>query len=335
MLSSAPPLTPYHRLARTAARRWWHAPVGTLFIFVGGLVLAVCIFATSDIWVDHPARPDVVPAFGPLLDLAAAFLSVAVFLPVTLAAARWVQCRPAGSLSSVAGKLRLGWFDTCLPVAAIAIVVSLGAGVAFLAATGAATGLDGPLAGWGPFAASAAVLLLVVPVQAAAEEYLTRGWLLQAVGTLCRGPLVPIMVQAVVFAALHGWGTPWGFADLVAVGILTGWLTVVTGGLEAAIALHVMNNLLGGALAVAYGDLSTDQTAADMPWQAVVVDLQVLIAYTAVIMWLAKRRGLDARTEASPNPAVAPHPQLPADGPWSYDGEHGTDAICDRAKTVA
>ena len=38
-------------------------------------------------------------------------------LPVTLAAARWVQRRPAGTLSSVTGRLRWRWLLTCLPVA--------------------------------------------------------------------------------------------------------------------------------------------------------------------------------------------------------------------------
>ncbi|MEU8611056.1 CPBP family intramembrane glutamic endopeptidase [Actinoplanes sp. NPDC048791] len=183
----------------------------------------------------------------------------------------------------------------------------LGGGIALAAATGEDVGLGDGLAGWGPFIAGSLVLVAVVPLQAAAEEYLTRGWLLQAVGSICRGPWVPIAVQAVVFAALHGWGTPWGFADLILFSVVTGWLTVRTGGLEAAIALHVMNNLIAGMLSAASGTLYADETAADMPWQLAAIDVPVLLGYAAVIVLLARRRRL-ATVSAGPvaGPVVAP-----------------------------
>jgi membrane protease YdiL (CAAX protease family) len=111
-------------------------------------------------------------------------------------------------------------------------------------------------------------------------------------------------VQAVVFAALHGWGTPWGFADLIVFGLITGWLTVRTGGLEAAIALHVLNNLVSGVLSAAYGQLTVDETAADMPWQLAVIDVPVLLAYAAVIVVLARRQGL--ATHSAPALPAAP-----------------------------
>ena len=135
-----------------------------------------------------------------------------------------------------------------------------------------------------------------------------RGWLLQGVGAWLRTPWLPIAVQAVVFAALHGWGTPWGFADLVVFGLIAGWLTVRTGGLEAAIALHIMNNLVASVLAAAYGELTLDETAADMPWQLAVADLPVLLAYAGVIVWLARRRGVAVRTPEAPVSLPAPVP---------------------------
>ena len=307
MLTVAPPLSPYHRLGRTPTHRWWRPVAGTAVVVVGSvllLLLFIGLTVLAGALAGRPADAEGMPAFGPLPDLALAFLMVAVLLPATLAAARWVQRRPAGTLSSVTGRLRLRWLLTCLPVALGTVVTVLGAGLAFAAATGEDVGLDDSLAGWGPFLAGSLVLLAVVPLQAAAEEYLTRGWLLQAVGAFCRGPWVPIAVQAVVFAALHGWGTPWGFADLVVFGLVTGWLTVRTGGLEAAIALHLLNNLVSGMLSVAYGNLTVEETAADMPWQLAVVDVPVLLAYAAVIVALARRRRL--ATRSAPPPEIAP-----------------------------
>jgi len=320
MLISAPPLSPYHRLARTPVHRWWRPVTGTVYIVVCGAVLGLLgflTFAAAALIAGRPDNADGVPSFGALADLAQEFLMIAVLLPMVLLAARWIQRRPAGSLSSVTGRLRWRWLLTCLPIAFAAIVVALGAGLALATATGLDAGLNEALAGWGPFAVSMLVLVLVVPPQAAAEEYLTRGWLLQGVGAWFRKPWVPIALQAVVFAALHGWGTPWGFADLLVFGAIAGWLTVRTGGLEAAIALHVMNNLVSSVLTAAFNDLGADETAADLPWQLAVVDLPVLLGYAAVIWWLARRHRIATLTPAAPAemPAVGRAPALvPAGG---------------------
>jgi membrane protease YdiL (CAAX protease family) len=316
MLMSAPPASPYHHLARTAAHRWWRPVLGTVFIVGAGGFLAIAGFVIVTIAAEIAGRPegaDGVSSFGARTDLTLTFLTIAVLLPVTLLAARWIQRRPAGSLSSVAGRLRRRWLTTCLPVAFVAVVVFLTAGWGLAAATGVDAGLDDDLAGWRPLAVTTVILLLVVPLQSAAEEYFCRGWLLQGVGAWFRGPWVPIAVQASVFAALHGWGTPWGFADLLVFGVIAGWLTVRTGGLEAAIALHVMNNLIAMVIAAAYDDLALDETATDMPWQLAVVDLPVLLGYAAVVLWLARRRGIANRTPAAPvEPWVFEHAAVAA-----------------------
>ncbi|RZU54211.1 membrane protease YdiL (CAAX protease family) [Krasilnikovia cinnamomea] len=309
MLTVAEPLSPYHRLARTPAHRWWRTVLGTLFIVVGTTVLALggyAVVTSAAVVAGRPDGPDGLPTFGALADLAVSCLMIAALLPAILLAARLIQERPAGTLSSVTGRLRLDWLLTCLAVAGVAIALFIGTIMVVDSVTGADTDLTGELAGWGPFLGSALVLLLVVPPQVAAEEYLTRGWLLQAVGAWCRRPWLPITVQAVVFAALHGWGTPWGFADLVLFGLVAGWLTVRTGGLEAAIALHLANNLLAFLVSAAFGEFGVDETAADMPWRYVVIDVPVLLGYAAVIAWLARRRNVRHTTPVPPVPAALP-----------------------------
>jgi uncharacterized protein len=299
MMIPPPAGSPYHRLARTAVHRWWRFPVGTVFIVVAGFVTMLGSYGVYTIAAEisgRPDGPDGVATFGALPDLALGFLAIAALLPMVLLTAGWIQRRPPGTLSSVAGRIRWRWLAVCLGVATVAIILFLTAITALSAATGVDTGLGDPLAGWGPFLLSTVVLLAVVPFQAAAEEYLCRGWLLQGIGEWLRSPWLPILVQAAVFAALHGWGTPWGFADLMVFGAVAGWVTVRTGGLEAAIALHVMNNLLSTLVAAAFGQLTIDETAADMPWWGFVVDVPILIGFAVVIVWLARRRRLPTAT---------------------------------------
>jgi membrane protease YdiL (CAAX protease family) len=147
------------------------------------------------------------------------------------------------------------------------------------------------------------LLLPVVAFQSAAEEYVCRGWLLQAVGSVVRRPWLPIAVQAVVFAALHGWGTPWGFAELCWFGAVTGWLCVRTGGIEAAVALHISNNVVVTAIAAAVGELGGEETMADAPWQAAVAGMVVTTGYALVVSRWAARRQL--ATRSAPGPALA------------------------------
>jgi membrane protease YdiL (CAAX protease family) len=297
MMIAPPPGSPYHRLARNAAHRWWRFPLGTVFIVVALFAVMIVYMILAE-GFGRPDGPDGMATFGALPDLAAGFLSIAAALPLTLLAAWWIQQRPAGTLSSVAGRIRWRWLAVCLGVATVTIILFLTAGTLLSVATGEDAGLGDPLAGWGPFLVSSVVLLAVVPFQAAAEEYLCRGWLLQGLGAWLRSPWLPILAQAAVFAGLHGWGTAWGFADLMMFGVVTGWVTVRTGGLEAAIALHVMNNVLGMLVAAAFGQLTIDETAADMPWQGFAVDVPILIGFAAVIVWLARRRRM--HTTASP-----------------------------------
>lgn len=319
MVTTAAPGSPYHRLAHHV--RWWrHLPalVVAALGWGAGVVAVMGVGTAAMVAGGHPLDGDL-PVFEGHLGLGLTFASVAVLLPATLLAVWWAERRPAGSLSSVTGRLRWGWLAWCLLPAAVAIGLVLGIGTLVLPGSAGA----GAWPGWGSFGISLVVLLLFVPVQAAAEEYAFRGFLLQAVGGLLRRPWVPILVQAVLFAALHGWGTPWGFADLVVFGALAGYLTVRTGGLEAAIALHVVYNLVAAGLGAALGQLGIDETAADMPWPMVAVDVPVLVAYTLVVLARAKRRGLAVVSPGGEGPG--PDPAAPAEP--TTPGRPGPDRV--------
>ncbi|MFC8920243.1 CPBP family intramembrane glutamic endopeptidase [Streptomyces sp. NPDC057116] len=301
---------PYHRLAHTTGRhRWWRPLAGTGLVAGGAVVAMLVLLIGSEVAgyaLDRPLDADELRTWGDIGDTALGLLSIALITPVLLLAAHWVQRRPAGTLSSVAGQLRWRWLGMCLVAALPLVAASMAVALLLPEPAGGGTA-DMEWAGWSSFLAGLAMVCALVPFQAAAEEYAFRGWLLQAVGAWCRSAWVAVVPQALLFAAAHGWGTPWGFADLVVFGLVAGWLSVRTGGIEAAVALHVLNNLVAfGVAAAIAGGLASEETAADMGWMAMAVDVPMVLLYAAAVLWLARRR--------RPAPLGAPAGTGPAPG---------------------
>ncbi|MER6708183.1 CPBP family intramembrane glutamic endopeptidase [Streptomyces fumanus] len=307
------PSLPYHRLARITGRHRWWRPVPGLLLVLGGWTLAVGSVDTVTYAVGkasgRPELPDGSIDFGPLPNTVRDLSFIALMLPLVLLATRWVGRRPAGTVSSVAGRLRWGWLARCLAVA-VPPVALLAVASVLLPGADAEPSAPAEWVGLPAFLASLAVLAVSVPFQAAAEEYVFRGWLMQTVGGFLRSPWVAVLPQAALFAAAHGWGTPWGFVDLLVFGLVTGWLTIRTGGLEAAVALHALNNLMGfGLSAAVVGGLASDETAADLPWQLALADTVMVLLYAAAVLWLARRTPPQRLATPAPEAPVFPaHP---------------------------
>ncbi|MET9758662.1 CPBP family intramembrane glutamic endopeptidase [Streptomyces sp. NPDC006372] len=304
---AAPTGVPYHRLDRTTGRhRWWRPVVGFLLFFGAYLVLLLVLLVGAEVLgmvADLPETADGDVDLGPLGSTAMDLVSIALALPLVLLVVLWPGRRSVGTVSSVTGRLRAGWLGRCL-LAAMPPIALLTVTAFFLPGTGESD----VWVGWRSFLVSLAVLTLLVPLQAAAEEYVFRGWLTQAVGAFVRSPWFAVLPQAVLFAAAHGWGTRWGFIGLMVSGVVSGLLTIRTGGLEAAIALHVMNNLLAFGVSAAVVDgLSSDETAADAPWQLALAAMVTDLLYAAIVLWLARRRA-PQRLSA---PVMPPHPPYP------------------------
>ena len=102
------------------------------------------------------------------------------------------------------------------------------------------------------------MIVLLTPFQAAGEEYLFRGYLTQAFGGLFHRVVVsPSSCPPFLFGLAHGLGQSIPvFFDRFAFGLVAGVLVVLTGGLEAGIAMHVLNNWLAFGLALAFGDMA-------------------------------------------------------------------------------
>ncbi|MEV0969124.1 CPBP family intramembrane glutamic endopeptidase [Microtetraspora glauca] len=287
------PGTRYDRLARTALHRWWRPIVGTLAIVAGYLVVSVVAGIAAwlvSILAGVPMVLQGTQIFAdPLLTLGFNLGLIALAIPLVAGAAWAVQRRRPGTLSSVAGRLRWGWLLSCVPIALVAVILGEIAQQLTFLATGVSTGFM--WVGWDRFLAPLIVILVLVPFQAAAEEYVFRGWILQAFGAYLRNPVPGIVVGAVAFASLHGY-TDWGIAYVFGFGVLMGWLAIRTGGLEAPIALHSVNNVFAFGMTAAAGGLQNALQQGSVPWQSIVGTVVQFAVFTVAVVIIAQRRSI-------------------------------------------
>ena len=172
-------------------------------------------------------------------------LGLAALIPVAWGLMAAIHQMKPRWLSSVQPRLRWRYLFGSL---AIAVVVLNG--VMLLSTTVGKPLSINPQEGFWAFLA---VIVLTSPLQAAAEEIFFRGYLLQALGSLVSRAWFGVVVSSVVFALLHGTQNLPLFADRLIFGLLAGLLVWRTGGLEAAIAAHVINNVF----AYLYAGLTT------------------------------------------------------------------------------
>ncbi|KJL28726.1 CPBP family intramembrane glutamic endopeptidase [Microbacterium oxydans] len=241
----------YHRLARLRPRaRWWR------MLLTGLLGIALYVVILLLLVIPLGIASVLIPAWGAELQvlltttqyfdldrpwlLVALVLPLILMIPALLAASRIVEGRGIGLLSSVTGRLRMGWLGKSLALALAVFVVYFAVLLGLSAATGDAIVADFSHPGlW----VMVALVLVLIPFQAAAEEYVFRGYLMQLVGGWLRHPAFAILLPVPLFVLGHGYDV-WGAASVGVFAVVAAWLTWRTGGLEAAISLHIVNNVL-------------------------------------------------------------------------------------------
>lgn len=309
----------YHQLlrgGRWGARGWWRVALGvpfmvalvlalqTVVVVVFSVVLAVGGSDYADV-SRQLSGEEATPAFLAVVNLGWALTIPAVWLVL------WVmhRLRP-GWAASVLGKIRWRWLAVSFGVALIALFATLVVSALLPQQGGAGTDMDGGLNDFTTLTRDfLIVVVLLTPLQAAGEEYAFRGYLTQAFGGLFAGvhpriaQAVAVLVPALLFATAHGIGQDAPiFFDRFAFGVVAGILTIATGGLEAAIAMHVLNNFLAFGLALAFGDMTSALEPTGGSWWSLPVTLTQSIVYTGLSIFVARRMGVATRTE----PVVLP-----------------------------
>ena len=311
---------PYELAMRSRDWAWWRPLFGLLLFVVVYFVLAAATAVAAVLGLvvsgsDPGVLPDLVTVelTDPWVLL---FVNASLIVAIPCVWMLWAVLHGMGIgwSSSVLGRLRWRLF---LPYTGLAVAV-LGAGIGLSVLLGFVLGeedVTGPVPGLGWLLV---VVLLTTPLQSAAEEYVFRGYLSQAIagwiGRPQAGALVAAVTTAALFSALHAPPDVPTFLDRFAFGLAASAVVWLTGGLEAAIVLHAVNNVLVFVLAGLLGEgVATTEVPAHLGLLALLVSLLTMAAYVAFV---ARSQGrlrpetstaaLDLRTRppwGSPTPA--------------------------------
>lgn len=307
---------PYLLLMRARDWAWWR-PVLGLGLFL--VLYMVAVFVLVVLALVTGVAPDL--ALQDLTDplvLLVTNASLVVAIPIVWLCWAVPHGMGTGWSSSVLGRLRwrLLWPYTLRAL----LTLGLAVGVSLLA-TVLVSGADvtGPDAS---YVWLLLVVLLTTPLQSAAEEYFFRGYLSQAiagwVGRPTAGAVVAGLLTATLFSLVHLPPDFLTFLSRFAIGLAFSAVVWLTGGLEAAIVLHAVNNVVIFVLVGALGEGAVDATETStgnalLDWATVLLGFLAMAAFVA---WVARSRG--RLTPELLSPAVDLRGALPAAGPpWA------------------
>ncbi|MBO3129187.1 CPBP family intramembrane glutamic endopeptidase [Dermatophilus congolensis] len=156
--------------------------------------------------------------------------------------------------------------------------------------------------------------IFVTPLQAAGEEYFFRGWIMQNVGAWFEDPrkalIISGVVSTVVFAWIHGSTDFWVLVDLGTTAVACVYLTWRTGGLEAAVALHTVNNSVVGIITAIAGTASASNVSEATTGSFFATMISIGIHVAAVLILLRLTRDADLDVHAQEPYAIRANSQL-------------------------
>ena len=260
----------------------WYKPI-VFFLLFASAYTALSVAVTIAVMITSPDYKalmesvmggydtmDVFTASGAILSLG----SLAIITPSILIASLVYGDRPFSSYSSSRGgwnwKIFIRTFAAALGICGIPVAVYH---------------LSQHVNGVNRFTVAGFICLTIIgPLQCIAEEYLFRGLIIQTVGSWFKLTSVAVLVEVIVFASMH----PYNIIGVIAIavsGVCFGLSAVITKGLEAGSALHIVNNMTIFYMAgFGYAEIKTD---ADVP--GLIVDSLINIAYVVFLLVIDKK----------------------------------------------
>lgn len=130
---------------------------------------------------------------------------IIIFIPSLYLASKVVKDRPFSSYSSSRGGWNFKLYFKALAIPLILYIIYMGADAV----------ITGPKGTSNLSIAFLAVILISVPLQSIAEEYVFRGLFMQTFGSWFKIPVLAIVLQAIIFALCHGYNSIGLFETLV------------------------------------------------------------------------------------------------------------------------
>lgn len=292
----------YQRAQRGRVWRWWRplAAIGLFLAFLLLLMIPVGISMGVASWLQGVDIDDTEAFELWSVDSAVGFTlvmaSLAALIPVSIFAMRIAFGLPMGFLSSVTGRFRFSWALRCAACVTPVWIVLM---ILLYFFSSAFEGEQHRLA-----LLMVGITLIAVPFQAAGEEFAFRGFLQQSIGSYFSNRWVSLVVPAVIsvplFAMAHGSWDAWVLADLGVFAGIAVYLTWRTGGLEAAIAIHAVNNVTLIVCGLIFGGYEKGYVSEDTTgdWSGPATTLVTGLIATALILWQARKVGVQRQTTA-------------------------------------
>lgn len=251
------------------------------------LVLYIGAFARGV--QDFPAYMQWARAYEMPEGLLAGHLALASLTLVALAISRFVHGRAPMWTFSVQPGMRWRYLLATMLVALVVLN-----GMLWLSFTWQGTphfNSGQPNAAWFVLA-----VVLSSPLQALAEEVFFRGYLLQSLGSATGRVWIGVVGSSLIFASMHGLQNPALFTHRLVFGLISGALVMWTGGLEAGIAAHVVNNLGAFGYAIFTTSVAEIRAVQEITWAKAGWDILTFVLFAAIAGWVARKMRLATHT---------------------------------------
>jgi uncharacterized protein len=317
-----PPGTPPHdepqpflRAMRSRTWAWWRPVAGLVLLSVvsGVAAAAVVLVALATGVTPNLALLNLVDPWVLLITN----VSLILLIPAVWLAWAVAHGMAIGWSASVLARIRPRLFlpYTRMALLTLGVGIGLSIGIGLLLDAGSVTG-PVPRLGW-----LLLVVFLTTPLQSAAEEYLFRGYLSQMVAGWFRshrvGAITAAVVTAAVFSLAHAPEDFWTFLDRFVFALAASATVWLTGGLEAAIVLHAVNNVLVFTLAGLLGDgVATADVPAGTGFFFVLITTVSMAGYVALVARSRERLQPELTTAAQDLRPPWARPPGPPPGPF-------------------
>ncbi len=283
----------YHRqFAALPGNRWYKPLLVAVLAAVFYLIAIVVLFVGFFLWAlfalgadsDFNAWSDQLIDMNTTTGILFGLISVILMWPTAELATLCIYRRLFSSMFSLRGGMRWGRLGLYLLVGAAVWVVC--AIVMVIFSDGAMGNLTSGIVWNSQVLAMLIAIILLVPVQATAEEIVFRGLAMNIIGSWLRHPAWAVLIPVPMFVAGHLYDLP-GLIDVGIFAVIVGTLTIITGGLEAGIAFHIVNNVFAFGLGVLAG---ADLNATSAPTMEVVMSIAAPIIFGTVVVLDHRRR---------------------------------------------